>query len=66
MTLTVTSDVPTGKDKKVFYARKGDKVELLTDSHYPVLIVSRKGERIPVHVDKTDYHDRNDRRHTKD
>lgn len=59
MDLTITSDVQTGKDKNAFYARKGDKVELVTDSHYPALIVSLKGERIPVHADKTDYHDRN-------
>ena len=55
MTLTITQDVPTGKDKNVFYARRGDKVDLVTDSHYPALIVSIKGQRIPVHVDKTNY-----------
>ena len=58
MTLTITQDVPTGKDKNVFYAKKGDKVELITDSHSPALIVSLNGERIPVHVDKTNYYDK--------
>lgn len=58
MELILNDDVPTGNPKtgKVYYAKKGDKVILITDSHYPVLIVSDlKGDRFPVLVTKTNY-----------
>lgn len=56
MTLTITADIPTGNSKtKAFYALKNTKVTLITDRHYPVLIVEQKGERFPVREELTDY-----------
>lgn len=58
MELILKEDIPTGNPKtgKVYYAKKGDKVILVTDSHHPVLIVSDlKGDRFPVFVTKTNY-----------
>lgn len=54
MTLTLNQDVLSGKN--VLYARKGEKVELISDEHYPVLLVrNERGESFPVRETGTDY-----------
>lgn len=55
MTLTLNQDVIGHKN--TLYARKGEKVELISDVHYPVLLVRSKdtGESFPVRFTGTDY-----------
>jgi len=55
MTLTLLSDVPSGKYDKtgqILYARKGDQVTLIA-YHDDVLIVEKDGNRFPVAKSKT-------------
>ncbi len=53
MKIKLTKNISDGKGK--FYGLEGQEVELVTDSHWPVLIVELKGNRFSTDVKNTDY-----------
>jgi hypothetical protein len=54
MTLTLYQDVMSHQN--VLYASKGEKVELISDNHFPVLLVRNiRGNSFSVKAEGTDY-----------
>jgi hypothetical protein len=54
MTLTINQDVLSYTN--VLYASKGEKVELISDNHFPVLLVRNvRGNSFSVKAEGTDY-----------
>lgn len=54
MTVTLTENVESGK-KGVMYAIKDDKVEVVSEYHFPVLLLKMGGKTFPAHESKTNY-----------
>jgi hypothetical protein len=57
MILTLNTDIPDRKGN--FYAKANDKVDLVTDFHYPVLIVKNNIQSFSVRVEYTNYEIKN-------